>query len=246
MFQANEWFEKGYSYKINNQRDKAIEAYTSAIALNPKFVEAYLERSFMYWSDSKMDKAFQDVKDAISINPNYIDAYYRLEHYYSEMALTSEINGEKDKSIFYQNKVIEVCNKVIELQPKDTVAYLYRGSAYKEIGEYDKALRDFNQIIIGKFYPYPINAYIERGGVYYEKGQYTKAIDDYTQAINAYENYIKPNNVVVLFDFSIPFVERGLAYRMLGNIKMAISDFQRACDMGNEIGCKALKALQKR
>lgn len=40
---------------------------------------------------------------------------------------------------------------------------------------------------------------------------------------------------------------RGIAYYMKGNMGRAISDFQKACDMGNENGCKNLhRALRKR
>ncbi len=40
---------------------------------------------------------------------------------------------------------------------------------------------------------------------------------------------------------------RGFAYAILGSMGRAISDFQKACDMGYEIGCKALqKALKNR
>src|SRR3989337_4143239 len=35
LFQASQWFDKGYNYYMNKEYDKAIEAYTSAIALNP-------------------------------------------------------------------------------------------------------------------------------------------------------------------------------------------------------------------
>ena len=40
---------------------------------------------------------------------------------------------------------------------------------------------------------------------------------------------------------------RGLAYYMKGNMGRAISDLQKACDMGNENGCEGLKmALEDR
>jgi Flp pilus assembly protein TadD len=40
---------------------------------------------------------------------------------------------------------------------------------------------------------------------------------------------------------------RGLACDKLGNMGRAISDFQKACDLGNENGCKNLQiALEKR
>jgi tetratricopeptide (TPR) repeat protein len=44
LLQANEWFEKGYDYGLNKEYDKAIEAFTSAIALDPNYANAYNNR----------------------------------------------------------------------------------------------------------------------------------------------------------------------------------------------------------
>ena len=50
MFQANEWFEKGYRHTVNNELDSAIEEYTSAISLNPDYAEAYNNRGISYYN----------------------------------------------------------------------------------------------------------------------------------------------------------------------------------------------------
>src|SRR3989338_6246982 len=44
LLQANEWFNKGYEYDLKKDYDKAIEAYTSAIALDPNDAFAYNNR----------------------------------------------------------------------------------------------------------------------------------------------------------------------------------------------------------
>ncbi len=78
-------------------------------------------------------------------------------------------------------------------------------------------------------------AYAYHDLVYHHKSQYEKAIVDYNKAIA-----LNPNDVGA-------YTNRGVAYALSGNMGRAISDLQKACDMGNEIGCKALKmALEKR
>jgi tetratricopeptide (TPR) repeat protein len=75
MFQANEWFEKGYKYGINKEYDAAIEAFTSSIALNPNDAEAYNNRGIAYADKGQYDRAIEDHNKAIALNQNYAEAY---------------------------------------------------------------------------------------------------------------------------------------------------------------------------
>ena len=70
LLQANEWFEKGYEYGINGEHDKAIEAFTSVIALDPNFSEAYGNRGNVYADKGQYDRAIEDYNKAIAIDPN--------------------------------------------------------------------------------------------------------------------------------------------------------------------------------
>ena len=75
-------------------------------------------------------------------------------------------------------------------------------------------------------------AYSNRGLDYYDnKGQYDKAIEDYNRAIALDPNYASA------------YFNRGLAYEMLGNKSMAISDYRKACDLGFEDGCENLQRV---
>ncbi|MBI4378833.1 MAG: trypsin-like peptidase domain-containing protein [Nitrospinae bacterium] len=68
-----------------------------------------------------------------------------------------------------------------------------------------------------------------------ETGFYDDAIMAFTFA-----NALDPN-------YALAHYNRGVAYYLSGNISRAISDFQKACNMGNENGCKVLQmALEKR
>jgi hypothetical protein len=59
-------------------------------------------------------------------------------------------------------------------------------------------------------------------------------------------NFISIPLQTAFLDFST-YYNRGAAYYNKGNTGRAISDFQKACDMGNEYGCKTLEwALKSR
>jgi tetratricopeptide (TPR) repeat protein len=67
------------------------------------------------------------------------------------------------------------------------------------------------------------------GLVYYKKGQYDRAIEDYNRTIA-----LDPNCAPAYYN-------RGLAYALSENMGKAISDFQKACDIGDENGCDILQ-----
>ena len=70
------------------------------------------------------------------------------------------------------------------------------------------------------------NEWFEKGYDYWLNQKDDAAIEAYTKAIALDPNYATVYN------------NCGAAYYYKGNICMAISDFQKACDMENELGCK--------
>src|SRR3990167_1972937 len=76
LLQAREWFKKGYNYYINKEYDKAIEAYTNAVALNPNYANAYYNRELAYGRKGQYDMAIEDFNKAIALDPNNAKIYY--------------------------------------------------------------------------------------------------------------------------------------------------------------------------
>jgi tetratricopeptide (TPR) repeat protein len=133
LFQAKEWFEKGNKHYDNKEYDEAIEAFTSAIVVDPNYVDAYYSRGIAYYKNGQHDRAIDDYNKAIALNPNYVGAYYRcgdIYFYYME--------GQYDRAI-------ENFNKVIQLDPNDVQAYYKRGLVYYKLRNKSKAIADFQK-----------------------------------------------------------------------------------------------------
>jgi len=75
IFEARQWFDKGYQHSLNNEHDSAIEVYTKAIALDPHNVKAYNNRGNAYGKKGQYDRAIEDYNKAIALNPNLAQAY---------------------------------------------------------------------------------------------------------------------------------------------------------------------------
>ena len=137
-------FSKGCTYnkKAHETQDskekdenyqKAVDHFTTAIELTPEFGGFYDSRGIAYIGKGEFDNALQDFNKAINLDPETAEAYKNRGFAYSE-------KGESEKAF-------QDLNKAINLDPQLSEAYLYRGTVYSEKGKFEKAIQDFNKAI---------------------------------------------------------------------------------------------------
>ena len=111
--------------------------------------------------------------------------------------------------------VIEGCSEIIDKGQQAlailATAHNNRGVAYKVKGDYDSALKDYDQAI--ELNPNAASHYNNRGIIYRLKHDYERAIADYDQAI-----WLKS-------DYVAAFYNRALAYADKGDYDHALADF---------------------
>jgi len=82
---------------------------------------------------------------------------------------------------------IEFDSEAIKKNPKSAEAYNWRGIAYDDLGETDRAFQDFNEAIeINANYA---DAYNNRGEIYRKKKMYREALNDYSKAVQLEPNF---------------------------------------------------------
>ena len=129
---------------------------------------------------------------------------------------------------------------------------LTRGSIYRQLKEYDKAIDDYTEIF--KLNPNHVQAYNNRGNVYALKGLQEEAINDYDEAIKldpkypeAYNNRanqkaMKREYDVAIKDYTMAldlnFSQSATTYLLRGGIyetkemfSNALSDYSKAIDL---------------
>ena len=79
-----------------------------------------------------------------------------------------------------QDLRIKGCSALLQRDPRDPIAYHYRGIAYGLKGDLDRAISDYNKAI--EFNPTYAPAYDNRARAYASKGDYTHAVADVTKA----------------------------------------------------------------
>ena len=101
------------------------------------------------------------------------------------------------------------------------VAYYNRGIAYRHLGEYRRAIEDYDQTL--RLDPNFALAYNNRGNAYVDLGEYRRAIEDYDQTLR-----LDPN-------FALAYSNRGNAYVYLGDPARGIEDLDQALRLNPEL-----------
>ena len=195
--------QRGNFLQMLRQIDRAIEAYSRAIELNPNYTDAYNNRGVSYSDKEEYGLAIKDFNTAIERCPNNTVFYSNRGATYSDME--------------NYDRAIEDYNKAIELEPDFAVAYYNRGEAYSNKGDYDHALRDYNKAI--ELNPDYTEAYSNRGIAYHIKDEVDRAIEDHNKAIE-----LEPN-------FANTYINRGAAHRKKGDNDRAIVDYNKAIEL---------------
>ena len=116
------------------------------------------------------------------------------------------------------DQAINQFTSAILSDPKFEVAYSWRGSAYGQLGQNQRAITDYTQAI--ELNPTAV-VYNNRGVAYYKLGRYGQAIPDFSQAI-------------ILGPKAIHFQNRGNANSQIGLYGQARSDWDRACQLDSQ------------
>jgi len=110
--------------------DLAIFDFTTAIVLRPNYAEAYNNRGTIYNKTGKPGKAVADFKEVIAIYPDNAIGFFNLG------------NAQFDQAEYFI--AIDCYTKAISLQSEflDKI-YFNRGLAYREMGLFEDAEKDF-------------------------------------------------------------------------------------------------------
>ena len=118
------------------------------------------------------------------------------------------------------DKAIEDYAEAIRLDPKQVLAYVYRGRAWAFQDKYDKAIQDYSEAI--RLDPKSAAGYSGRALVWNAQNEYDKAIKDFTDAIRA-----DPKNIAAFFGRGNVWLTKRITRRR-SRITPSSSDSNRA------------------
>ncbi|MDP8238968.1 MAG: tetratricopeptide repeat protein [Candidatus Hatepunaea meridiana] len=113
----------------------------------------------------------------------------------------------------------ETVKRLLDTDPNDAEGYFYRGLAFHQNGDYDRAIADYSRAL--QIDPNFAKAYIDRGLAYYNRGDYDRAIADFNQAVR-----INPSHAA-------GHLGLGVSYGRKGNIVQARVALMLARELGH-------------
>ena len=146
------YFDRGLAKYALEQYQAVITDYDMVIRFTRDNVSAYFTRGLAKYKLERQDTAIIDFDEAIRLNPNFAKAYYyrglakyELGQRNAAIADFDEVNyldpGFKRDSPYLK---LAACEKSIRQNPKDALAYYYRGQANAELGQHDAAQIDYD------------------------------------------------------------------------------------------------------
>ena len=183
------------------------------IALNHNISGALQEKATPSAKIGDYHLAFPLLEEAANVDAK--DALY----YYSWLLLY--YFRDYERALERLNQYDDFTPNQFDVAWGENVNYL-KGLAYKQLGDYEKAIKEFSKAIEDEGSNVDLYAYVYRGIAYFNNDNFNSAIEDFDTAINEYSNCTT-------------------AYYWKGEVLMAVDNKKEALENYN----KALELLKK-
>lgn len=214
-------------------RKKIIGAFTKAIQLNPKMIDAYRQRAEVYLETKEFKLAIKDYDKVIELDPDYGGTYH-------DRGLAKQNLGNYNEAIEDFSKAIEAKKSIGD--PYSYLAYQNRANAYVKIGNYHAAIEDYSKaielqlqnivLIIGKMkfrevYPeYNDVSDDDLTKKLHDKFYPNFKYEDFAESFRKEEDAFPSSVTAELYE------RRGETYLGEGFYKKAVADYNRAARIG--------------
>jgi tetratricopeptide (TPR) repeat protein len=193
-------YNRGSVYRDRSDYDRAIEDYTAAIRLDPRYAAPHNGRGIAYRYKGDPDRALVDLEAAIRLkadNPSY---HHNRANVYLDLAQ-------------YDRAIADYGN-AIRLNPKFSLAFSQRAAAFRRKGDYERSIADYDKAI--ELNPKNVVAVANRAFAYRHKGELDRALVDYDAALA-----LDPR-------FAPAYFGRAASYEIKGDIGKALIDYRLA------------------
>jgi tetratricopeptide (TPR) repeat protein len=231
------------SIQMGIDLDEAIEDFTKAIQLIPKYSDAYWGRGMARKMKNEYKQASDDLEKSIQLDPNNYEAYISLaevkyhltdytkaDYYYSQYLkkYPKDFDTYSDRAHVRMEQLrlkeaIQDYTKAIELNPnKQYQDYLDRGKAKHLIQQYDSANSDFNKAI--EISPNSLDLLYSLGTFFVEQ-------EKFNDAISYFDKILITDNAN-----SRAFLYRGFSKNGLEKFDEALFDLNSAINLEPDLG----------
>ena len=194
---ADVYNNMGVAYSCEGDFDHAEKSYVRAIELDPELAQAYINLSDLYYKAGDLASALGTLQRGS----------YELEDNLTIAHLLARVYIEDQR---WDDAIVEL-ERVLDGEPENYDAYYDLGHVYFELGDYETAIDNFENVISYEQNQNNELLYYALAQAYEANNQIDKAISNYLKAIAVNDKFI-------------------LAYKKAGILFLARNDYEDAIE----------------
>ena len=223
---ADVYNNMGVAYSCVGDTERAEKAYIRAIELDPELAQAYINLSDLYYKAGDLASAVGTLQRGS----------YELEDNLAIAHLLARVYIEDQR----WDDAIEELERVLDGEPENYDAYYDLGHVYFELGDYESAIDNFENVMAYENNQNNELLYYALAQAYEANNQIDKAISNYLKAIAVNDKFtLAYKKVGILFlarndyedaieyfedylDFDIPDEEKASIQKLIDRVKAKI------------------------
>jgi tetratricopeptide (TPR) repeat protein len=209
------YLEIGETFEKLNMLEEAIEAYKSALEIDPNYETAYIKLGNVLKGQGKLAEAVAAYKKVLEIKPDHVTAHFNI-------GVILQEQGRSDEAIIAYNKALSIRSDFLN-------AHINLGNTFKSVGKFEEAIGAYKNAIALK--PDYAEAYRNFGTALQDQGKLEEAIKVYRKALD-----IKPDYAEVHYNIGNCFVRRDNLGEAIAAYKKALSIKPGYAEAYNNIG----------
>ncbi len=194
---ADVYNNMGVAYSCEGDFDHAEKSYIRAIELDPELAQAYINLSDLYYKAGDLASALGTLQRGS----------YELEDNLTIAHLLARVYIEDQR---WDDAIVEL-ERVLDGEPENYDAYYDLGHVYFELGDYETAIDNFENVISYEQNQNNELLYYALAQAYEANNQIDKAISNYLKAIAVNDKFV-------------------LAYKKVGILFLARNDYDDAIE----------------
>jgi len=120
----------GQVYAATRAFDKALQYYSAAMELDPRYSEYYNDRGSVYLKMGRLDEAVADFHEAIRLSAPYFEVWTNL--------------GQTLRKLGRHAEAVEAYAQALDIEPDAALARIGRAQSQEALGRFDAALVDYD------------------------------------------------------------------------------------------------------
>lgn len=193
---------RGLAYSNKGDEERALADFDLALQRRPNFSAPFNNRGLIFLRRGELQRAYDEFNIALSLNTG-AGRYVNLLNLGRVQTLRKQYAAAL--AYFAEGK---------PLNPEGWQIPTYRCATYAEMGRFDEALADCNEVLVQ--HPKWVAPLTNRGNVYLAKGDLDAALRDFNDAIRSGPNFVRA------------YVGRGQVFEARRDLAAARADYRSA------------------